>query len=296
MNKASQWRLEVARFVAPVIAQNPKVQAIVLGGSASRGSADSYSDIEIGVFWAEAPTEADRLAPIEPAGGIFWELDPYNSEEHTWMEEWGLGGVKMDMRNLTVEEFENTLRDVLDHADVTPFKQMRISAIQHAIPLYNAELLERWQAKIAVYPRALALAMVQQHVRLDSWCWWVEMLAKRDDFTLVYFALSEATEKLLSILMGLNGIYYPGLKWMYRLIAELTRAPQNLGERIREVFKADPLSAMAILRDLMLETYALINAHMPEVDTTEARLEFLKQRPQVAHMPPLPGLSNTHPD
>src|SRR5215475_13806234 len=100
MNAASQWRFEVARSVAPIIARNPKVQAIMLGGSASRGNADSYSDIEIGVFWSEAPTEADRLAPIEPCGGEFWELDSYNAEDDVWMEQWGLGGVKMDMRNL----------------------------------------------------------------------------------------------------------------------------------------------------------------------------------------------------
>jgi predicted nucleotidyltransferase len=83
MNEASQWRLEVAHYAAPIIARNPKVKAIVLGGSVSRGNADSYSDIEINVIWAEPPTEADRLAPIEPAGGVFWELDPYDPAELT---------------------------------------------------------------------------------------------------------------------------------------------------------------------------------------------------------------------
>src|SRR6476620_4576941 len=48
MNAASQWRLEIARYVAPIISRNAKVQAIALTGSASRGNADSYSDIEIG--------------------------------------------------------------------------------------------------------------------------------------------------------------------------------------------------------------------------------------------------------
>ena len=87
MNEASQWRLEVARFVAPIIARNPHVTAVMLGGSASRGHADSYSDIEIGVFWSQPPTEEDRMSPIEPAGGVFWELDPYDPVEGHWMEE-----------------------------------------------------------------------------------------------------------------------------------------------------------------------------------------------------------------
>lgn len=51
MNQASQWRLVMARKVAPIIATNPKVQAVMVAGSTSRGWADSYFDIEIGVFW-----------------------------------------------------------------------------------------------------------------------------------------------------------------------------------------------------------------------------------------------------
>nr|AUN37599.1 hypothetical protein [uncultured bacterium] len=285
MNEASQWRLEVARYVAPIIARNPKVQAIALTGSASRGNADSYSDIEIGVFWSEAPSEAERMAPIEPSGGIFWELDPYNPEENVWMEEWGMGGVKMDMRNLTVEGLERILSDVTEAADTTIFKHETVSAIQHAIPLYNPPLLERWQAQIAVYPPALAQAKVRQHLALDAWCWWVEMLAKRGDLPLVYYAFSEASESILSMLMGLNGIYHPGMKWMHRLMAEMALAPQHLARRIQEAFQVDPLSGMAILRDLRLETYDLIDLYMPEVETADARLAFLKQRPQIMTVP-----------
>lgn len=139
MNEASRWRIEVARFVAPIIAQNPKVQAIVLGGSASRGNADSYSDIEIGVFW---------------------ELDPYDSVEDTWMDEWGIGGVKMDMRNLTVEGFER--------ADTTEFKHMAVSAIQYGMALHNSALLARWQARLTPYPKALGQALVRKNLHLDS--------------------------------------------------------------------------------------------------------------------------------
>ncbi len=32
MNEASKWRLELARKVAPIIAANPHVQAVMLGG------------------------------------------------------------------------------------------------------------------------------------------------------------------------------------------------------------------------------------------------------------------------
>lgn len=285
MNDASLWRYEVAQYVAPIIARNPKVKAVIVGGSVSRGNADSYSDIEIGVFWSEPPTDTERLAPIEPSGGVFWELDPYDPVEQTWMDGWGMGGVKMDVRNLTLEGFEQYLSDVLENADTTDFKHMAISAVQHSIPLYNPTLIEQWQARITVYPPALARAMVEEHLHLDAWCWWVELLAKRGDLPLFYSSLSAAAKDLLVILMGLNGIYHPGFKWMQRLIGEMTIAPTGLAERIENPFRAEPLQARAIFRDLMLETYDLIDAHMPEVETQEAREAFLKHRKQIHAMP-----------
>jgi hypothetical protein len=285
MNEASQWRVEVARFVASIIARNPHVKAIMLGGSASRGHADSYSDIEIGVFWSQPPTDEERMSPIEPAGGVFWELDPYNAEEGHWMEEWGLGGVKMDMRNLTVEGVERLMSDVLEQADTTDFKQFTLSAIQYGIPLYNEALIGGWQLRLAGYPHKLAEAMVREHLNLEDWCWWVELLATRGDLTLFYSALSEGTERLLRILMGVNHLYNPGLKWLKRLTEELAHKPDQLGERIQAAFRAEPLEALAIIRQLMLETYDLVDVHLPEVDTQTARAAFLRQRAQIAYLP-----------
>lgn len=285
MNDASRWRLEVARFVAPIIAKNPKVQAIVLGGSASRGHADSYSDIEIGVFWSEPPTDAERIAPIEPAGGVFWELDPYDPIEDTWMDEWGLGGVKMDVRNLTVAGLERILAEVTQQADTVEFKHMTVSAIQYGMALYNPQMLEQWQAQLTPYPGALGRALIQKNLRLDSWCWWVELLAQRGDLTLMYSSLSQGAHKMLYMLTGLNQMYFPGFKWLYRLMDDLAIKPEHLSARMTQAFQSEPLTATSTLRDLIVETYDLIEAHMPDVDTIEARSEFLKQRPQVAALP-----------
>jgi hypothetical protein len=285
MNETSRWRLEVARYVADIVAKHPGVAAVMLGGSASRGNADAYSDIEIGVFWSEPPTEADRMAPIEPAGGVFWELDPFDPRDSSWMEEWGLGGVKMDMRNLTVNGVETILQDVLENSDTGRLKQVLLSAIQYGIPLVNEPLVNVWKEKIAVYPRSLAEAAIREYLHLDEWCWWVELLASRGDITLVYSAFSECSHQILFMLMGLNRIYNPGFKWLNRLIDEMTIKPEHLNERISAAFRAEPMTGLAILRDLMLETYHLVDTHMPEIDTTEARNRFLRLRPQFAEMP-----------
>jgi hypothetical protein len=284
MNEASQWRLEVARFVATIIACNSKVQAIMLGGSASRGNADRYSDIEIGVFWSEDPTEADRMAPILPAGGVFWELDPYDERDFTWMEEWGLGGVKMDMRNLTLNGLQRIINAVRE-GDTGEFRQTALSAIQHGIPLFNEPLIQQWKARISEYPVRLGEAMVRENLELDEWCWWAELLAQRGDLSMAYSAFSYAAQNTLAILLGLNRIYHPGFKWVNRMIAEMTIKPQDLGARIERVFACAPIDAVPLLRDLRLETYDLIDAHMPQIETQAARTAFVKLRPQFPKMP-----------
>ena len=285
MNEASLWRLEVAQYVALIITRNPKVAAVMLGGSASRGNADTYSDIEIGVFWNEPPTEADRLAPIEPAGGVFWELDPYDEQDLHWMEEWGLGGIKLDMRNMTLGGIERIIHDVKS-GDTSEFRQMTLSAIQYGLPLANEGTIEHLKAQITPYPNALAQAMVQQNLEADQWCWWAELVAQRGDLTLAYSTFSGILEQMLRVLMGLNGIYHPGFKWMHRLIAEMTISPQYMDKRIQQAFAFEPLAAVPILRDLMLETYDLVDAHMPEIETKPARAALIKLRPQFVHKPP----------
>ena len=69
INEASKWRLAVAQKLASVYAENPKVKAAILGGSASRGCADCYSDIDMGMFWSELPDERERLVILERFGG-----------------------------------------------------------------------------------------------------------------------------------------------------------------------------------------------------------------------------------
>jgi hypothetical protein len=289
LNDASRWRLVIARKIAPMLAANPQVRAVMCAGSTARGCADAYSDVEIGVFWDSAPTDEERMAPIAPAGGVFWELDPYDAENDIWMEEWGLGGLKMDVRNLTVAGMERILADVIERSDTSPFKQATLSAMRHAIPLYNAPLIEGWQARLDPYPAELGRAMVREHLYLYEWSWWLEQVVSRGDWPLVYNALSEATLEALAMLVGLNGIYHPGAKWMRRLIGELRIAPPRLAERIDRIFRlgaAEPLEAGREVRALVLEVYDLIDIHMPEVETRNARERFLRGRGRFDAPPP----------
>ena len=44
MNEMSQWRQAIARRLASIYALNPRIAAVLVGGSTARGHADRYSD------------------------------------------------------------------------------------------------------------------------------------------------------------------------------------------------------------------------------------------------------------
>ncbi|QBD83133.1 DUF4037 domain-containing protein [Ktedonosporobacter rubrisoli] len=292
MHYASQWRADIASSIAPLIARNPHVGAIMIGGSTSRDRADSFSDIEIGVFWSRSPREEERLAPIEPAGGVFWELDPYDPEADTWMEEWGLNNLKMDIRNMTIDGVEQQLSRVLNNYETDLFLQQTLSAILHGIPLHGHDQLKRWQERLVHYPAELSEAMVRHYSgeELREWCWWVDQLLTRGDIPLVYHSFNDAIFQVISMLMGLNQIYHPGFKWLRYSLSELHILPSHLGERIDEVYTRHPRDGLKMIRSIVLETYDLIAEHLPQLgkEIDQARSNFLHQRQQFEQPPSLP--------
>lgn len=291
MHYASQWRVDIARSIAPLIARNPDVRAVMIGGSTARDRADRFSDIEIGVFWSRPPRDEERLAPIAPAGGVFWELDPYDPEADNWMEEWGLGNLKIDMRNMTIEGVERQLRRVLDTYETDLSLQYTLSAIQYGMPLHGQEQLSIWQQRLAPYPAGLSEAMVHRYMgaELREWCWWVEQLLTRGDLPLVYHSFNEAIFQVISMLMGLNRIYHPGMKWLRHSLAEMQVLPHHLSERIEEVYTASPRDGLSVVRAFVLETYDLAAEHLPHLsqEVEQARLKFLHQRQQFEQPPSL---------
>src|SRR5262245_56324184 len=96
MNEASQWRLALARQLAPLYAANPHVAAVLVGGSTARGHADRFSDIELGIFWHEPPTDEERGVVIEQAKGDLDRLYPYDPAEEVWADDFKMGRAAPD--------------------------------------------------------------------------------------------------------------------------------------------------------------------------------------------------------
>ena len=279
MNQLSQAGIAIARHIAAVYHAHPAVQAVMVGGSVARGYADHFSDLEIGVFWATPPTDADRTALIEQIGGDLWSLSS-STANPDWLagEHYGLsalaingqmtnGLVMVDTKHATLACLDRCFRDVQELFDTALPKQVLIGAIQDGIPLYGHALLAEWQARARAYPDRLAIKMIQENL----WCgpWFVpEAYVERDDQLVLYQHVIWMQQSILKILAGLNRCYYPSTehKWMEALIARFGLAPINLTARLKQLFHEPPAEGMRHMLELVRETVALVAQHCPEVD------------------------------
>ena len=107
---------------------------MLLGGSAARGHADRYSDIELFVIWREPPTEADRAMAIAAAGGDLVTLYPVEDNDvgPLWQDAWKIGrlgdepftGVEVDGSHLLVGDGRARAAEMLSIC-ATPTRRSR---------------------------------------------------------------------------------------------------------------------------------------------------------------------------
>ncbi len=280
MNEASRWRSTLAQQIAPHYHANPKVRAVALAGSVALGYADRSSDIDLSVFWAEPPTGKERRDIIKRAGKGGRSRFPFHGNAGGWSEEFEVGGVAIDVRHMTVETTERTLADVLKRADPSLAKQQHLATLLSALLLSGSSVLTQWQQQALVYPHELGVAMVRTHLKFPP-RWEQERLAERNEWLLLYDSLCLVEKHLLLVLLGLNRLYYPGFRRVDRLMEQMPIAPLHLVSRFKQVFDIVSIDARASvyqLHDLIEETFRLVEMHLREVDTAQARARFAEPR------------------
>jgi predicted nucleotidyltransferase len=263
-------RIVVAEAMADRYAAADGVAAVLLAGSVARGLADARSDVEVDVYWRRPPSDAERRAVVDDAG---WEWVYAEVDEHEWADGVRLDGVKVDVSQFVTATIDGYL-DALREGDTEPELQVRATALLDGRALAGDGLIEDWRARLAPYPEALALAMLDQALpprpveRL-------EMLVARDDPVLLTRDVVEGVHAVLDALFAVNRKYvpHPFHKWLAFECAQLDLAPPDLEARIRRVL-AVPREGVPDLVRLTEETFDFVAAHVPAYDVAAARAEF----------------------
>lgn len=297
MNEASKWRRGLVTQLAQLYANNPKVAAVMVGGSTSRGHADKFSDVEIGAFWREAPTQQDReqieqqVVKSVPADS---RLYPYDEDYAVWADDYMVGrdhtgqpntGILVEVCNYTTDFMEQTLRGALNDYDTREMSHNLIAGVIDSIPLHGAPLLKEWTDRAIHYPRALSTAVVQTYGVIDHFWRWEMFLQRGENLMLLYQSFANVHQRVLHMLLGLNRVYYFGFKWIEAVDERLLIKPDNLLARLRGAYQLPPAEGARQVIDLVEDTFNLVESHLPEVNVKRLREIFRYRRPIWTHSP-----------
>jgi predicted nucleotidyltransferase len=278
MNEASRYLRKLADKVADACIAHARPRAILLTGSVAEGESDEHSDIDLITYFNELPSSDQIQAVRQEIGSTdFQEL---GRDEEAFGEDYYLKGVQCQVLYTTIKGWQQEMNSVLEQFDTSSTAQKAMEGLLRGIPLYGADVIEQWRVRARAYPDGLARAMVQSNLKFFP-IWRVQdWVAARDMTLCVYETLIESSYRILSILAGLNRLYFSPFRFkrQHQFIQQLKIAPHNLAERLDNLFKLEYGSAVTELEQLIEETVTLVEAQMPEIDTSRVRRDLGKRR------------------
>jgi predicted nucleotidyltransferase len=268
VHAATEHLRELASRIVDAALERVPLRAAIVVGSAGRGDADFYSDLDLLLYVDELPPER-TLAEIRAAVGGTSPIRKGEPTEHFCGEEFELDGVRTEVSFMTVGRVEWRMDQLLERLEeIDSPVQKVLAGMLEGLPLYGEELVERWQARMRDYPEPLRRAMVERHWNFFPLWYHGEAMAARDAELWRLDMLLEASFNLLAVLAGLNRLYFrrAELKRMRTLIAKMQLAPPNLADRLESLFRLGPEPAAAELGRLVEETRALVARELPDLE------------------------------
>lgn len=284
MSEHSAWRISLAHKIAPAFTANPKVEACFVFGSAALGISDQYSDLELAFIWSQLPSAQALQAMAQSVGVQGWQIEPYGEAKQAWLEQFYLHGMKVEAGHWARSTIDNIVTDVVERYDVSQTgllfeKQATAFHLQRGVVLYGEDVIKYWQDRLSSYPEELAVAMVQKHLKFRPFDG-QSILTDRLEIPMLYENNCAIVRSLLNLLFGLNRIYHPGFKWTGYFVEEMSIKPPEFFARLKRVFQSDAASGTQELRQLLEETFDLVEKHLPQVDTKPQRETFNQLYPK----------------
>lgn len=302
-SRGSLWRLDVARHIAAAYEDNPRLRAVIAGGSTARGQADEYSDLEIGVFWDDLPTEAERAAAIQKSGG---DLHGLNPPDGIYLEDcFFIGrdlrdtpksGQLVELSHIRAADLEQIVSGLATHPAADPDTLNVLSGLVDGQPLAGTSWIADLAAKARDYPEALQTAVIGRHAAIEHFWRWQMLVARGSQSGPLQAHFWSVQQRMLQCLLAVNRRYPIGDKFLKSLIDRCRISPPDFARRFLTVQTLPASRAAEELQALMHETYDLIGQRVPSLATqvTVWRHYFDYQRPFWKTAPPnLPAAIST---
>lgn len=208
MTSESAYLQVLARRVVAAAVERIPIRAALLAGSAGRGNADCFSDLDL-LFYVDTVPASETLTEIRSAVGGVNPLRRYEPTAYANGEEFQLCGVRTEVVFLTVEHVERRLDELLEQLqDVASSRQKLLAGIAEGLPLYGEERIARWRARLEPFPEPFRRAMIERHWDFFPLWYHAEAMAARDTELWRLDVLLDGAFNLLGVLAGLNRIYF----------------------------------------------------------------------------------------
>lgn len=274
MTPESQYLLDLAAEVADHYTSIPDLCAAMVTGSAAKGLSDPYSDIDMTMYYQDAVPSDETLDAIRAEMGISDRKWTLGSHESGWFAEaFDVRGIEVQIGHTTIAGWEKTIADTLAGEDVTSPAQKAMEGTLNSIALHGAEYMDKWKRQIGAYPDELGEKMVRHHLQFFP-VWGLQQHFESRDASLWYYKiLVESCEHIVAILAGLNKLYFTTFQFkrQHYFIEQMSIKPARLAERIDALFQNDIATAAEQLEQLVIETIALVEHEMPQIDTVGAK-------------------------
>jgi len=248
------------------------ITAMVFGSTAEHGLADTRSDIDMSIVFEQLPDEAELAAACQSAGGGAWKWQSGRLHEEGLAVSFELDGIEVQVVYTDPRILQGDLDELLVAHKPDTLNHKIAEGLLKAQPLIGAERLEAWRAKVAAFPAELGDAMMRHYLAEPTQWKWFGLLLNRDAQLWSRQLLVEAGYRIFGVLAGLNRCYFTTFQFkrVHRFAAQLAIAPPNLADRIEALLVAPLPEAFTLLYALDGEVLALLAAHAPQIDLSEA--------------------------
>jgi hypothetical protein len=242
------------------------VRGVVLGGSHANGMAMADSDIDIGLYYAEAmPFDIKAISAV--AEQFSDSGTPTVTGFYAWGP-WVNGGAwintpagEVDFVYKNIDQVATTIAQAHEGIWVNDFEQQPpygfssvtfLAETLQCVVLYDPEgILKRLKQQVAEYPAKLRATVVQQSLWAAEFTLWQGSgFAGKADLYNACGCITRAVKSIVTALFALNSIYPLGDK---RALAVLERAPvkpEALTARINQALTMSVTSLPENLRQL----------------------------------------------
>jgi hypothetical protein len=262
----------LAQRVADAYRAHAQPSAILLVGSAATGGADTYSDLDMLLYYTQVPPDAEiaktpRELGAERYQGTPWSDESGEADEHGYSERYSLDDIECQVGHMSVGSFDREIKRLVVDLEVNEELLKIMSGLFEGLPLFGNELIERWRRE-AAYTPTLQKATIEKRWTFFPWWYFEEKLRSRDATVWRYEVLVRSAYNIVGVLAALNRLYFSSFEFKRTtaFLSQFDVAPPNLAVRLDALFESDEAHATAELERLVAETQALVAERFPDLD------------------------------